>query len=120
MPSDLLLNEDSIAYLTGNTIIIQNLDTNEQWFVHASKNNQIIGLVASVEILVDIEEPKQRPFVPTISIFNHVSLQEGPVYSFDVPIEESFASISTIHRQKITPLCMQKRSIIGCSFVANI
>jgi hypothetical protein len=71
---------------------------------------QIIGFVASFDVLVIVEEPKERPFKPAFSIFYCTSLEEGPVKSYEVDIDESIASIATYHRQQVVPICLHRET----------
>ena len=75
-------NDNNIAYMAGNSVVIQNLITNSQRFVHSRGKYQIIGLVASANILIIVEEPKERPFIPCFSIYIN-NIQNCRVKTFE-------------------------------------
>ncbi len=111
-------NDNKIAYLAGNSVIVQNLETKKQRFVHARENFKILGVVASAHTLIVIEEPKQSPFIPSISIFSDKALdEENPVQEFEIPVQESISCVSIIHRQKSVPFALHKGSLLLAALI---
>ena len=104
-------DDANIAYLAGDSVIIQNIVTKKQRFVSPREQFEIIGITASNSVLVVVEEPKERPFTPHFSIYVG-SIENGYVKTFEVDIEKEFASTSTLHRQKVVPLCIHKETAL--------
>ena len=109
------LDELTAVYIAGGSVIVQNIITKEQRFVHARSNFQILGAIASSSILVVFEEQAQHSFQPFISIFNS-SIECGPTKTVQVEIDSDFASTSIVNRQKQLPLCIQR----GGSLIALV